>query len=91
MASLAKEMADNFPGWEDFPDIFTEYQKDLLEYASKNARDFVAGRCALVIQKFKNVDEAQAQEPIKHLLKTIRYYQTQLDKLKFSDTAVGAE
>jgi hypothetical protein len=84
-------MATNYPGWKDFPAILREYLKDSLEYASANAEKFVVGRCALILDKFKNVDETSAPEPIKHLLKTTRFFGTQLDKLKFSDTAVAAE
>lgn len=91
MASLAQEMADNFRGWENFPAIFAEYEKDLLETASDHSKKFMIARCALVLDKFKNVDETQAAEPLKHLLKTIRYYQTQVDKLKFSNTPVPAD
>jgi hypothetical protein len=91
MAGLAQDMANNFSGWENFPAIFAEYQKDLLEFASSNAKNFVTGRCAKIIDMFKDVDETQAAEPVKHLLKTVKYYKTQLHRLKFHDTPVAAE
>jgi chitinase len=84
-------MATNYPGWEDFPAILNEYLKDSLELASNKAKTFVVGWCAKILDKFKNEDETQAPEPIKHLLKTTRFFGTQLDKLKFSDTPVAAE
>ncbi|EUC49054.1 glycoside hydrolase family 18 protein [Bipolaris oryzae ATCC 44560] len=91
MAALAKEMAQYFTGWQNFPAILAEYQADLLEYASNNARNFVSARCALILDKLKDVDEATAAEPIKNLIKTTKFFAKQLDRLKFSDTSVGAE
>jgi hypothetical protein len=84
-------MATNYPGWKDFPAILDEYLKDSLEFASDKAKTFVVAWCASILDKFKNVDETQASEPIKRLLKTTRFFGTQLDKLKFSDTPVAAE
>ncbi|KAH8689785.1 hypothetical protein GQ44DRAFT_744815 [Phaeosphaeriaceae sp. PMI808] len=91
MAALAKEMATYFPGWDNFPAILKEYQADLLEFASTNAKDFVTARCGLILDKLKDVDVTTAAEPIKNLIKTTKYFGTQLDKLKFSDTPVAAE
>jgi chitinase len=91
MVALAKEMATYFTGWDNFPAILTEYQADLLESASTNARNFVTARCTLILDKLKDVKEATAADPIKNLIKTTKYFATQLDRLKFSDTPVAAE
>lgn len=91
MAALAEEMATYFPGWDNFPAILKEYQADLLEFASTNAKDFVTARCGLILDKLKDVDVTTAAEPIKNLIETTKYFGTQLDKLKFSDTPVAAE
>ena len=70
--------------------VLTEI-REILDCSSDNSRNSVTARCTLILDKFKNVDEATAAEPIKNLIKTTKPFATQLNKPKLHDTSVGIE
>lgn len=81
-------MAQYFPGWQSFPAILKEFDADMLEYGTSNAKAFMTARTGAVLSKFpkkEDLDLSKYAPHVQQLYNTVQYYVEQKSKLTFTN------